>query len=49
MLRKSKRDFLAFSNLYNSLFDDDAMDVASDISVLNAMFAQEGLTKKDFK
>ncbi|MDD3339110.1 MAG: 5-bromo-4-chloroindolyl phosphate hydrolysis family protein [Lachnospiraceae bacterium] len=38
----------AFYNLYNSLFQDEAMDVASDISVLHAMFAQEGLTKKDF-
>ena len=38
----------AFFNLYNSLFDDDKVDIISDISVLRAMFAQEGLNKTDF-
>lgn len=38
----------AFFNLYNSLFDDDKVDIISDISVLRAMFAQEGLNKNDF-
>ncbi|MDD3220538.1 MAG: 5-bromo-4-chloroindolyl phosphate hydrolysis family protein [Lachnospiraceae bacterium] len=39
---------MAFGNLYNSLFEDEAMDVSSDISVLHTMFAQEGLTNPDF-
>lgn len=39
---------LAFEKLLDSLYEDEAMEVASDISVLNALFAQEGLTKKDF-
>lgn len=38
----------AFENLLNSFFADKALDISSDISVLNTMFAQEGLTKKDF-
>lgn len=39
---------LAFENLLDSLFQDVAMDVATDISVLNTMLKQEGLTEKDF-
>jgi 5-bromo-4-chloroindolyl phosphate hydrolysis protein len=39
---------LAFENLLDSLFGDIAMDVSTDISVLETMLAQEGLTKKDF-
>lgn len=39
----------AFYNLYNDLFLDDKVDIISDISVLNTMFAQEGLNKSDFK
>lgn len=39
----------AFYNLYNSLFAGDKVDIVSDINVLNAMFAQEGLTGNDFK
>lgn len=39
---------LAFEKLLDSLYEDEAMEVSSDISVLNALFAQEGLTKKDF-
>lgn len=38
----------AFENLLNSFFADKALDISSDISVLNTMLAQEGLTKKDF-
>lgn len=39
---------LAFQKLLDSLYEEEAMEVYSDISVLNALFAQEGLTKKDF-
>lgn len=38
----------AFEKLLDSLFQDTAWDVAADISVLNTMLAQEGLTKDDF-
>jgi 5-bromo-4-chloroindolyl phosphate hydrolysis protein len=38
---------LAFENLLDSLFEDVAMDVSTDISVLETMFAQEGLTEKN--
>ncbi|MDO5521321.1 MAG: 5-bromo-4-chloroindolyl phosphate hydrolysis family protein [bacterium] len=38
----------AFEKLLDSLYEDEAMEVSSDISVLNTLFAQEGLTKKDF-
>ncbi len=36
---------LAFENLLDNLFEDTAMDVSSDISVLNTLLAQEGLTE----
>ncbi|MBU4440071.1 MAG: 5-bromo-4-chloroindolyl phosphate hydrolysis family protein, partial [Firmicutes bacterium] len=39
----------AFENLLDSFYEDTAMDVSTDISVLNTMLAQEGLTKRDFK
>ncbi|AFA48236.1 5-bromo-4-chloroindolyl phosphate hydrolysis family protein [Acetobacterium woodii] len=39
----------AFENLLDSFYEDTAMDVSSDISVLNTMLAQEGLTQSDFK
>jgi len=39
---------LAFENLYDSLFVDIAMDVTTDISVLETMLKREGLTEKDF-
>lgn len=39
----------AFENLLDSLFEDAAMDVSTDISVLETMLAQEGLTARDFK
>ena len=35
---------LAFEKLLDDLFADTAMDVSSDISVLNTLLAQEGLT-----
>lgn len=38
----------AFEKLLDELFSDTAMDVSSDISVLNILLAQEGL-KDDFK
>ncbi len=40
---------LAFEKLLDSMFQDTAWDVSSDISVLHTMLAQEGLTKEDFK
>lgn len=39
---------LAFEKLLDSIFVDTAMDVSSDISVLNTLLAQEGLTEDDF-
>ena len=39
----------AFENLLDSFFEHQAWDISADISVLNNMFAQEGLTgNKDF-
>lgn len=39
----------AFETLLDSLFEDAAMDVSTDISVLETMLAQEGLTPNQFK
>lgn len=39
---------LAYQKLLDDLFMDTAMDVSSDISVLNTLLAQEGLTGDDF-
>lgn len=41
----------AFENLLDSLFEDDAFDISTDISALKTMLEQEGLTggKDDFK
>ena len=39
---------LAFEKLLDSLYKDAAMEVSTDISVLETLLAQEGLTKKDF-
>lgn len=36
----------AFMMLLDDLFEDTAVDVSSDISVLKTMLAQEGLKKK---
>lgn len=38
---------VAFEKLLDSIFKDTAMDVSSDISVLNTLLAQEGLTEDD--
>ncbi|MDY3918697.1 MAG: 5-bromo-4-chloroindolyl phosphate hydrolysis family protein [Candidatus Limivivens sp.] len=38
----------AFENLLDSFFEDTAWDISSDISVLQTMLAQEGLTKGEF-
>ena len=37
----------AFEKLLDDLFEDTALDVSSDISVLNTLLAQEGLTEDD--
>ena len=37
----------AFEKLLDSVFEDTAMDVSSDISVLNTVLAQEGLTEDE--
>lgn len=39
----------AFENLLDSLFEETAWDISSDISVLHTMLAQEGLTGTDFE
>ncbi|MDO4307570.1 MAG: 5-bromo-4-chloroindolyl phosphate hydrolysis family protein [Eubacteriales bacterium] len=39
----------AFARLLDSVFEDTAWDVASDISVLKTVLAQEGLTGSDFE
>ena len=38
----------AFAKLLDSVFQDTAWDVSSDISVLHTLLAQEGLTDDDF-
>ena len=38
----------AFETLRDSRYEDDALDISTDISVLQTMFAQEGLTKGAF-
>ena len=38
----------AFENLLDSFFEQAAWDISSDISVLQSMFAQEGLTESEF-
>lgn len=40
---------LAFENLFDSFFENAAWNVSADISVLNTILKQEGLTDKDFK
>ncbi|MBP3683898.1 MAG: 5-bromo-4-chloroindolyl phosphate hydrolysis family protein [Oscillospiraceae bacterium] len=54
-IRNSKREIektldtlnLAFEKLLDELFEDTALDVSSDISVLNTLLAQEGLVEDD--
>ncbi len=38
---------MAFEKLLDSVFEDTAMDISSDISVLNTLLAQEGLTEDE--
>lgn len=40
---------LAFERLLDTLYQETAIDVASDISVMKAMFEQDGLTDDNFK
>ena len=40
---------IAFEKLLDGLFRDTAWDVSADISVLQTMLAQEGLTNNDFR
>lgn len=54
-IRASKREIeqtldtlnVAFENLLDDLFEEVALDVSSDISVLNTLLAQEGLTEDE--
>ena len=39
----------AFKKLYDDLYADTAMDISTDINVLNTLFAQDGLTKEQLK
>lgn len=39
----------AFEKLLDDLFGEVALDISTDISVLETLFTQEGLTKDDFK
>ncbi|MDU3181003.1 MAG: 5-bromo-4-chloroindolyl phosphate hydrolysis family protein [Lachnospiraceae bacterium] len=39
----------AFEQLLDDLFQDTAVDISADISVLQTMFAREGYKEKDFK
>ena len=40
---------IAFEKLLDDLFEEIALDISTDISVLETLFVQEGLTKNDFK
>ncbi|MFT8352216.1 5-bromo-4-chloroindolyl phosphate hydrolysis family protein [Clostridium saccharoperbutylacetonicum] len=40
---------MAFEKLLDDLFEELALDISTDISVLETLFTQEGLTKKDFE
>lgn len=40
---------IAFEKLLDDLFEEVALDISTDISVLETLFTQEGLTKKDFE
>ena len=37
----------AYEKLYDSMFEDEAIDISSDISVLRTLLAQEGLTESE--
>lgn len=38
----------AFEQLFDTLYQEDTMDISTDISALKAVLAQEGLAQKDF-
>jgi len=40
---------VAFENLLDDLFEEIALDISTDISVLETLLTQEGLTKNDFE
>lgn len=40
---------MAFEKMFDKLFEEDALDISTDISVLSAMLAQEGLLEDEFK
>ncbi|WML34457.1 5-bromo-4-chloroindolyl phosphate hydrolysis family protein [Clostridium sp. OS1-26] len=40
---------IAFEKLLDDLFGEVALDISTDISVLETLFTQEGLTKNDFE
>lgn len=40
---------LAFTNLLNSLYEEDILDITTDISTLEKVLAQDGLTGTEFK
>ena len=40
---------VAFENLLDKLFTDEVLDVSSDITVLETMLKQEGLTGSEFE
>lgn len=40
---------IAFEKLLDDLFEEVALDISTDVSVLETLFTQEGLTKKDFE
>jgi len=40
---------IAFEKLLDDLFEEIALDISTDISVLETLFTQEGLTNNDFK
>ncbi|MBR0374313.1 MAG: 5-bromo-4-chloroindolyl phosphate hydrolysis family protein [Mogibacterium sp.] len=40
---------LAYTKLYDTMYDGDMMDISSDISVLKTMLSQEGLLGGDFE
>ena len=40
---------LAFEKQLDALFQDEALDISTDITVLEGMLGQEGLTGNDFE
>ena len=56
-IRNSKKEIedtldtlnIAFEKILDSIFQNEAWDISSDISVLHTILAQEGLTRDDFQ